>query len=539
MPVLGGTTAKFVEGGLAPAQERVALAVALELELGVALEREPLGEHVHLDRVVDHELDRHERVDPGRVAAEVLHRVAHRGQVHDRRHAGEVLHQHARGREGDLAATARRRRPRWRAFSMSSAVTLCRPRCAAGSRAGPSASTAGGPRRSATGARRGGRSRASRRRPRASRGLRSCRDGTRFNPIDGHRPDSVRPVHDLACVIHLHSVHSDGTGTVRQIVRARPPRRARRGAAHRPRHARPRSAPATRAGTTACCCWWARRSRRRGATTASRSAWTTRSTASSSRADYLRAIRAAGGLSFAAHPLSRGSRRFKRAGTGMPFAALESEDLDGMELWSFVTDTARDVREPPRGAPLHRRARAGARAPARAQHARVGPPLPHAPRGGDRRARRAPDRQAHRPGGAAPADGLQALVPVPAHARPLPRAAERRAGARPRAGVLGAARRALLPRDGLARTAARLQLRGGRPRDGRRRRRPSPRTLPSARARAGRPAPAPRRLAGRVRRRGHGAAARGERPGRVSSRGARHAHGRSRTWIVSNPIYLR
>ena len=32
--------------------------------------------------------------------------------------------------------------------------------------------------------------------------------------------DSVAPVHDLACVIHLHSLHSDGTGTVREIVRA-------------------------------------------------------------------------------------------------------------------------------------------------------------------------------------------------------------------------------------------------------------------------------------------------------------------------------
>ena len=28
----------------------------------------------------------------------------------------------------------------------------------------------------------------------------------------------MRPVHDLACVIHLHSLHSDGTGTVRQIL---------------------------------------------------------------------------------------------------------------------------------------------------------------------------------------------------------------------------------------------------------------------------------------------------------------------------------
>jgi hypothetical protein len=52
--------------------------------------------------VVDHELDRHQRVDEPRVAAQRLHRVAHGGKVDDRRHAGEVLHQHAARREGDL-----------------------------------------------------------------------------------------------------------------------------------------------------------------------------------------------------------------------------------------------------------------------------------------------------------------------------------------------------------------------------------------------------------------------------------------------------
>ena len=34
------------------------------------------------------------------------HRVAHRGEVDDRGHAGEVLQQHARRHEGDLAASA-------------------------------------------------------------------------------------------------------------------------------------------------------------------------------------------------------------------------------------------------------------------------------------------------------------------------------------------------------------------------------------------------------------------------------------------------
>jgi hypothetical protein len=52
--------------------------------------------------VVDDEVDRDERVDLLRVAAEVRHGVAHRGEIDDRRHAGEVLHQHARRAIGDL-----------------------------------------------------------------------------------------------------------------------------------------------------------------------------------------------------------------------------------------------------------------------------------------------------------------------------------------------------------------------------------------------------------------------------------------------------
>ena len=76
--------------------------VALELELGVVLERELLREVVHLDRVVDDQLGGRERVDLGGVASQLVDRVPHRRQVHDRGHAGEVLHQHARGRERDL-----------------------------------------------------------------------------------------------------------------------------------------------------------------------------------------------------------------------------------------------------------------------------------------------------------------------------------------------------------------------------------------------------------------------------------------------------
>ncbi len=93
---------EVLERALPPAQELVALAVALVLDLDVAPERLRGAEDVGDDRVVDDQLGRRERVDLGGVAAEVGHRLAHRRQVDDAGHPGEVLHDHARRRELDL-----------------------------------------------------------------------------------------------------------------------------------------------------------------------------------------------------------------------------------------------------------------------------------------------------------------------------------------------------------------------------------------------------------------------------------------------------
>jgi hypothetical protein len=82
---------EVVERLLSPPQERIALAVPFELALRVELERNARRELVDLDRVVDHELRGLQRVDLGGVAAEVVHRVAHRGEVDDRGNPREVL----------------------------------------------------------------------------------------------------------------------------------------------------------------------------------------------------------------------------------------------------------------------------------------------------------------------------------------------------------------------------------------------------------------------------------------------------------------
>ena len=99
------------ERRLGPAQELVALAVPLVLAGDVEGEGAGRPEAVDLDRVVDDEVRRDERVHAGRVAAEVGHRVAHRREVHDRRDAGEVLEDDPGRHERDLGLAAGARPP--------------------------------------------------------------------------------------------------------------------------------------------------------------------------------------------------------------------------------------------------------------------------------------------------------------------------------------------------------------------------------------------------------------------------------------------
>ena len=100
----GRHDAEVVEGALPPLEEGVALAVSLELALGVDGKGAGIAEGVDLNRVVDHKVDVDQRVDRRRVATDLLHRVAHRGQVDDGGDAGEVLHQHPGRLKGNLDA---------------------------------------------------------------------------------------------------------------------------------------------------------------------------------------------------------------------------------------------------------------------------------------------------------------------------------------------------------------------------------------------------------------------------------------------------
>ena len=95
---------EVVEGALAPAQELVALAVALVLDLDVALERVRGSEQVGDHRVVDHQVGGRQRIDLVGVPAELADGLPHGGQVDDAGHPGEVLHDHAGRGELDLHA---------------------------------------------------------------------------------------------------------------------------------------------------------------------------------------------------------------------------------------------------------------------------------------------------------------------------------------------------------------------------------------------------------------------------------------------------
>jgi hypothetical protein len=154
-------------------------------------------------------------------------------------------------------------------------------------------------------------------------------------------------MHDLACVIHLHSTYSDGTGTVKQIARA-----GRRAGADVVLLTDHDTLAARRNGEEG---WYGDLLLLVGEEVSPRRRNHYLAFGIDEEIDHsdldaagiCRAVRAAGGFGFAAHPFSEGSKRFKRAGPGMPFDALDCEALDGIELWSFVNDTGESVTSVP------------------------------------------------------------------------------------------------------------------------------------------------------------------------------------------------
>ena len=65
----GRNESESLERLLAPLQELVALAVALEFHVHVQAQRFGRAEEIDLDGVIDHQIDRHQRFDDFRIAA--------------------------------------------------------------------------------------------------------------------------------------------------------------------------------------------------------------------------------------------------------------------------------------------------------------------------------------------------------------------------------------------------------------------------------------------------------------------------------------
>jgi hypothetical protein len=151
---------------------------------------------------------------------------------------------------------------------------------------------------------------------------------------------------DLACVVHLHSTYSDGTGTVRQIARAA--RRAKADVVLLTDHD---TLAARRNGEEG---WYGDVLVLAGEEVTPRGGNHYLAFGIDEEIDHrgldgagiCNAVRAAGGFGFAAHPWSAGSKRVKRA-RPMPFGSLDCEALHGVELWSFVNDTGEAIESVP------------------------------------------------------------------------------------------------------------------------------------------------------------------------------------------------
>lgn len=147
-------------------------------------------------------------------------------------------------------------------------------------------------------------------------------------------------LHDLACVVHLHSTYSDGTGTVPQIAAA-----GRRAGADVVLLTDHDTLEAKRTGEEG---WYGSTLLLVGEEVSPPDqnhylafGIDEEIDRSLPPAEICAAVEAAGGFGFAAHPFSAGSKRFKRGAGGMPWRDLDC--LSGIELWSFVTDTAERV----------------------------------------------------------------------------------------------------------------------------------------------------------------------------------------------------
>ncbi len=146
-------------------------------------------------------------------------------------------------------------------------------------------------------------------------------------------------MHDLACVVHVHSTYSDGTASVPEILDA-----ARSAGADAVLLTDHDTLGAKRDG------WEGRHDgvllavgmevSPKGGHLLAFGVDDEIGHEGRSAEEICAAVRAAGGLAFPAHPFSTGSAIAKSIGRPHPWPALETCDITGLELWSLMTETA-------------------------------------------------------------------------------------------------------------------------------------------------------------------------------------------------------
>src|SRR5436853_4714256 len=99
---VGWNDREISKSGLAPAEERVTLFVALEFQQGVHVEGVAGAEFVYLDRVVDHQFNGLQGINQRRITAQLFHGVTHGGEVDHAGDSGEILQEDATGSEGNF-----------------------------------------------------------------------------------------------------------------------------------------------------------------------------------------------------------------------------------------------------------------------------------------------------------------------------------------------------------------------------------------------------------------------------------------------------
>src|SRR5258706_5816215 len=87
----GRDDAETIERLRSPFQKTITLIVSLKFHLHISLVRGFASCKIYLDRMVDHEIDWHKRLDHAWIFAHPLHGRAHRREIDKQRHARKIL----------------------------------------------------------------------------------------------------------------------------------------------------------------------------------------------------------------------------------------------------------------------------------------------------------------------------------------------------------------------------------------------------------------------------------------------------------------